>query len=404
MAIGGVVINFVAKTADALGDVKKLTRGLDDVGDSGKKAGGKGGIGGLVSSMGAAVPIVGALAIGAVGAAAALVEMSKAALEDKRQADNLANTLKNIPGITDAMIAKNEEWITSMQLATLVSDTELRAAISKLTLATGDLEEAQTLAALAADVAAGTGKNYATVAEAMAKAASGNTAQLKRMFPWLDKNKNGTVSLKEATDGLGTAFEGAAGKVAKNDPWKRIGIIFDELKESVGTALLPVLDELGDWFGKPKNREAVTKFLNKVAELATAIGDDLVKAIKDLVKWLQKPENQQVLKDWAKSMGDFAKAVGGAVKALGPLLGALEKLKKLTDLLPSNLILRAIGAVPSSSSAAPSATSMGVTPMAAPAPAPTPPTVIVTDEQVYRAISRLLIRGDARNGRRVVVG
>lgn len=43
--------------------------------------------------------------------------------------------------------------------------------------------------------------------------------------------------------------------------------------------------------------------------------------------------------------------------------------------------------------------------MAAPAPvAPVAPTVIVTEEQVYRAVSRLIMRGDARNGRMVVVG
>lgn len=46
----------------------------------------------------------------------------------------------------------------------------------------------------------------------------------------------------------------------------------------------------------------------------------------------------------------------------------------------------------------------GPSPTTATATAAPPPAVIVTDEQIYRAVSRLILRGDARNGRLVVVG
>ena len=385
--------------------MKKFDRALGNLGDAGKKAGGKGGIGGLVSSMGAAVPIIGAVAIGVVGAAGALIDMGKAAWEDKRQADRLAHTLGNIPGITQKMIDKNEEWITSMQLATLVSDTDLRAAISKLTLATGDLGEAQKLAALAADVAAGSGKSYATVADAMAKAAAGNTAQLERMFPWLDKNKDGTVTLAEAQKELGKKFKGAAEEAAKNDPWKRIKVIFDELKEAVGTSLLPVLGELSDWFASKENQKKVKDFLDKVAELAQKVGEDLVQALKDLVGWLKKPENQQKIKDWANKVQDLAKAFAEVVSAIQSVISWLSRIPKPPSWMSAGGIFKWLGGGGGSSgggefSATPTATATAAT---SPAPAP-PPTVIVTEEQIARAIMRVLLKSQARNGRLVMTG
>ena len=88
----------------------------------------------------------GAAAVGSamVGAGVALVDFAKQAGEDAAQAQTLADTLKPSPasrGHDDT----NAEWIDSMEIATNVADTELREAVSKLTLATGDLTEAQDL-------------------------------------------------------------------------------------------------------------------------------------------------------------------------------------------------------------------------------------------------------------------
>jgi hypothetical protein len=403
MAIGGVVINFAAKTADAVRDIGKLDKSLDKVSDGAKKGGSK--FGKFIGSMSNSLPVVGAVIGAAAGLAGGLISASKAALEDKKSADRLAHTLSNIPGITQAAIDANEAWITSMQIATLVSDTELRDAIGKLTLATGDLGEAQELAALSADVATGSGKSYATVAAAMAKAASGNTAQLERMFPWLDKNKDGTVTLTEAQKGLGKAFGGAAEEAAKNDPWKRIAIIWDEIQETLGSALLPLIEELGDWFGDPKNRSAVQKLLAKFQELADTLGRQLLDAFRSLVKWLQNPANQQKLKDWGKSIGDVAASVGSLIKAIQTLLRWWDKLPQWSLLDKAARAAAALanggpsgGAGGDAWSATPTATATAT------APAPAPPPVIVTEEQVYRAVQRLLLKGQARNGRLVVVG
>jgi hypothetical protein len=248
---------------------------------------------------------VGAAIGGVVALGGVMIDAANAAMEDKKQADNLVNTLKNIPGVTQAAIDKNAAWIDSMELATLVSDTDLRAAVGKLALATGDLADAQNLAKLATDVAAGSGKSYATVTDAMAKAAAGNTTQLTRMFPWLDKNNDGTVTLTEATEGLGEAYSGAAAKAAKNDPWKRMKVIWDQLYEAVGELLLPVIEKLGDWFADPKNRAAIGRMIDKVSELSREMGGKLVDAIRNLMEWLKDPANQRTLKNWAEGFADI---------------------------------------------------------------------------------------------------
>jgi hypothetical protein len=407
MAIGGVVINFAAKTADAIRDVDRLGRSMVDMGKGADAAGGRKGIGGLVSSMGAAIPVAGAVVIGIAGAATAMLDMARAAWEDKQQADKLAQTLGKIPGVTQSMIDKNEEWISGMQLATLVSDTELRAAISKLTLATGDLGEAQTLAALATDVAAGSGRAYATVADAMAKAASGNTTQLERMFPWLDKNKDGTVSLAEATEGLGKKFTGAAAAAAKNDPWRRIAIIWDEIQEIIGTTLLPVLEDLSDWFSSTKNQQKVRDFLNKMQDLADVVGGALKQGLEDLVAWLKKPENQQKLRDWADLAQDLASAFGDIAGAIGRVINAVNRIPDLPGWMRGGGLSGAGGILGGLLTAPPAPAGPTATTTAAPrattAPAPPAPTVIVTEEQVYRAVAQLLMRGQARNGRLVMV-
>lgn len=339
MAIGGVVINFVAKTVDAVRDVDKLTGALKDVGkkadDAGKKTGKLSGK--LKAGLAASAAIAGTAV---VALADFMWEAGKAALEDEQSADKLAETLKNIPGITQKAIDANEDWISSMQLSTHVADTELRTAISKLTLATGDLKTAQELTTLAVDVAAGSGKNLTTVTDALAKAANGNTAALTRMFPWLDKNKDGTVTYAEAVEGLGDAYEGAAEKAADNDPWKKLKIIWDELKESLGTWLLPLVNKFGEWFKDKKNQRAIQDIIDKVGELARQMGEKLVPAIEDFLEWVMSEKGKQDMKRWAGYIESTASAVEKLFKWFDKLvllnpLALLDRINQKVGGLPS---------------------------------------------------------------------
>lgn len=337
MAIGGVVIQFLADTGKAVGNIKDLTASLGKVDDGSKKS--AKGFGKLNTAWLAAVPIAGAVAGGAVALAEGLVDAGQAALEDRAAADKLARTLGRIPGVTEAMIAANAAWVDGMELATGIADTDLREAVQRLALATGDLASAQGLAALAADVATASGKALKPVSEALAKAADGNTAALKRMFPWLDANADGTVTYKEAVDGLTESFGGAAEAAANNAPFKRLKVIWDQLKESVGLALVPLIDKFGKWISDPKNRERIKLLIDKVSALATAFGEDLASAVQDAVTWLSKPENQRAIQEWTRNIGAFASAVAGAASWV-------EKLWYWIQKLPSNWILRQLGVLP----------------------------------------------------------
>lgn len=388
---GAVLINFVAKTTEAVKDVNKLAGSVNDLGNKAKGADGK--VGGLSSVLKGGLAAGASLAAGGVFVLTDfMLEAGKAALEDQQSSDKLANTLKTIPGVTEDAIAANEDWILSMTLATNVADTDLREAVSKLTLATGDLTEAQKLTALAVDVSAGSGKSLKTVTEGLAKAATGNTAALEKQFPWLDKNKDGTLTYKEAVEGLEGAFDGAAEAAADTDPWTRIKTIWGELKEALGEWILPLINRFSDWFKNPKNKDAIQDFIDKVGDAATILGTDLVEAIKDAMKWLKDEKNQKALKDWADGMLGIAEAIGKVIGKTQTLLTWLGK-------LPGNRILQALGLIPDFSKAGGGSVSGGgefsYTPQQA---AP----IMVTEEQVYRAVARLIMRGEVRNGRRLL--
>lgn len=355
MAIGGVVIQFAADTSKAVRGIAGLTKSLGKVDDGSKKS--SKAFTKVNAAWMAAVPIAGAVAGAALQAAGALVDMGKEALEDKQSADKLARTLRTIPGITEDMVAATADWIDGMELATNVADTDLRVAVQKLALATGDLTDAQTLTKLAVDASVASGKALGPIVDGLAKASDGNTAALKRQFPWLDANKDGTLTYKEAVEGLTEAYGGAAEAAANNDPFKRLATIWGQLREATGNALVPLIDKFGKWVANPQNQKKIKELIGKVSDLATAFGDDLAQAVEDAITWLSKPENQQALKEWTQNMGDFAAAVQAAAGWVDTLMSAIQK-------LPSNWILRKLGVIPDfgaqAAAAGPGAT---VTPM-----------------------------------------
>ena len=375
--IGSVVVQFLAddKMSKTVGGITRAVQGLNkDLDDSDSK-GSKWG----KALAGAAV----AAGTAMVGAGAALINFAKAAAEDAAQAKNLANTLATIPGVTDDMIAANAQWIDSMELATTVADTDLRVAVSKLALATGDLGQAQQLTALAVDVAAGSGKNLKSVTDALAKAVQGNTSALSRQFPWLDKNKDGTVTLDEALGGLEGAYKGAAKAAADQKPRERFAALMDQLKETIGDALNPQIKKFGDWLGDKKNQEKVTGFAQDIATVVKACAD-FVGVLISIVGWFKSAYNW--LDDLSKKLDEFYNAVDRFGQKVLPWRRA-----------SSGLSASAAYGSGQYRTAGPSARSLST------GAAPAAPPVFVTDEMVARAVGDLLLRSQARNGRVVLL-
>jgi hypothetical protein len=184
-------------------------------------------------------------ATAAVGAmAAGLFDAAKGAMEDEAASAELARSLRQTAGATDAVIASTENWISEQGRLLGVTDSELRPALSKLTRATGDVEEAQRLASKAMDIAVATGKPLGTVTDALTKALGGNMGALAKLAPEYREMVREGASFNDIMAEIAKTTGGAASEAANTAEgrFKRLGVAFDETKESIGAALIPVIE------------------------------------------------------------------------------------------------------------------------------------------------------------------
>ena len=244
-----------------LADVDNLKKGLTDAGTDTESFGGK--LSGFGAKAGAAFAVAGAAALAYAGVL--LVDGVKSAIEDEAAQAKLATTLQNVTGATDAQIAATESWITQQGLSLGISDNELRPALERLTRATGDVEKAQSLASLAFDISAGTGKSLETVSNALGKAVEGNVGGLAKLGIGLDAADLKTMSLDEVTKLLGETFGGQATEKAETFAGKmdRLKLAFDEGKETVGGFVLDAITPL------------LTIFTDKIVPIITTLSTDI---------------------------------------------------------------------------------------------------------------------------------
>jgi len=183
-------------------------------------------------------------ALGALTAAAGA--SLKAAVEDAAQQEELARQIQAVTGATDEAVAANEEFIAQMELTVAVSDAQLRPALGNLVRATGNVTEAQELLGIALDISAATGKDLNTVSEALSKAYQGETSSLKRLDPSLTAVIKSGADFNEIGEKLAETFGGAAAEAANTAEgrFKRMQIQIDNAQESIGYALLPILEKL----------------------------------------------------------------------------------------------------------------------------------------------------------------
>jgi hypothetical protein len=233
-----------------LGDVDNLNKSLKAATNDVETFGDK------VSKAGKVVGAALAAAAAAAGAYAIKIGVDgvKAAIEDEKAQTQLALALKNATGATEGAIAATEEFILQQSLASGVADDELRPALQRLALSTGDVKKAQDLLKIAMDVSTATGKPLEAVANSLGKAYDGNTTALGRLGIGLSAAELKTMSFTQVQDRLTNLFGGAAAANAETYSGRiaRMQIAFDEAKETIGFALLPILEKL-------------MKFINQVA-------------------------------------------------------------------------------------------------------------------------------------------
>jgi hypothetical protein len=212
-------------------------------------------------------------ALGAVGVGLSIGALTsqlnaagKAAAQDAKSQALLATALRNTVGATNAQIASVEESISKMESLSAVADDSIRPAFAQLARSTSSVAEATKLTSLALDVAAGTGRDVTSVAIALGRAYNGNTAGLARLG----------VNVKGVSDPLGELakqFAGSAEAAANLDPYQRLQIVFGNLQEQIGMALLPYLNEFADFLNSPEGKETIDNFAASVKNLVTIMGN-----------------------------------------------------------------------------------------------------------------------------------
>jgi len=275
------------------------------------------------SGLGASMKgILGAagIGIGLSSIVAGLKQSTVAAIEDTKSQALLANQLRNTIGATDAQIASVESSIAAMQKQAAVADDEIRPAFASLVRATGDVARATSLTSLALDVAAGTGKDLGTVSLALGKYLNGSKKSLELLVP----------SIKGASDPMGELakqFDGAAEAAAKNDPIQRLNILFGEMQEQIGTALLPSLEKFADWMSGPSGTQLINGLVDsfeKMATKASLAGDGVAYLGKQLT---QNFEGAKLSSEVNKTAENISLIGTNAIAAFTPVTGLLKILQ-----------------------------------------------------------------------------
>jgi len=246
--------------------VKKAIAQFKDLEGAGAKAGFA-----LKKAMVPAIAVLGGLTAG-LGLA------TKAAVEDQKAQDLLAQQLRTSTGATDAQIASMEDFISASSRAFSVTDDELRPAMASLTRSTGSAEEAQKLLETALNISTATGKDLETVTLALGKAYNGSTSALTKLDPSLKGVIDSESTMTDITEALAVSFGGSATVAAQSfeGQMKGMTIALDETKESIGAALLPALQALlgilkpvADW--AQQNTTTFLILIGVIGAVATAI-------------------------------------------------------------------------------------------------------------------------------------
>ncbi len=189
-----------------------------------------------------------ALAYGVLGSAIGqfAADSVRAAIDDQKGQALLADQLQKTVGANEAAVKSAESYIETLMLSSNVADDELRPALAQLVRVTGDLGKAQRLLGVAVDVSAGSGKELSAVVSALSKAADGQTSALRRLGAGLSSAALNSGDLDVVLAELNTKFGGASAAAVNTTAGQieNLSLRFGELKEQIGTELLPVVERV----------------------------------------------------------------------------------------------------------------------------------------------------------------
>lgn len=264
----------------------------------------------------------------------------KAFAEEEKSAKLLANTLENLGfGMATKSV---EAFISQLQLATGVSDSELRPAMAKLVQTLGSVTAAQDALSLAMDVSAASGISLDTVVSDLAAAQMGNYKGLKKYALGLTQLQLKTMSATEIMARFNDIFGGGAAVAADTFAGKlaRINVAIDEAKESLGKG---IIDALMVATGS-KDIEALQQ---KIIDFGTKAGEavrNLGKVFKDFLPVI-KTVGIAFAALW--SLGKIQAGVTATIKILSGVTKAMKALRvvALTTAIAQAFVLNPLGGV-----------------------------------------------------------
>ena len=207
-----------------------------------------------------------------------LEQASKAAIEDVKSQELLSIAMMNTGKATEATVKQAEDSIKKMQLQSAVADDLLRPAFQKLFISTNSVTESNRLLQIALDTSAATGKDLDTVTQAMAKSLEGSDTALNKLVPSLN-------GVEDPMSELERTFKGAAEAAADLDPYARLNIVFGEIQEQVGMALLPILQDFSTWLATPEGEAKLQEIVDGLVAIIKQ-GVELVRWVDDNSDWL----------------------------------------------------------------------------------------------------------------------
>ena len=324
-----------------LADVQKFLAGMDKADNATKGFSSQ--IGKYSKAMAKSFAIAGA----AAGAYAIKIGIdgARAAVEDEASQKQLAEALRNTTNATDAQIKSTEDYITKQQLAFGVADTKLRPALANLARATGDVGKAQQLTNLAMDISAATGRDLETVSLTLSKAYNGNIGALTKLGIPLDDaiKKSGDFNLVQ---GELTRLFGGAAKANTETYAGQLAIVTErtqELKESIGVALLPTMKTLLEnvnMVAKGFSGDDPEGLSNRARELAgdfsgnganslggslRAVADAFAKLFTTITE--DGDESTSTLQTFANALESVANGINAITRAYGKVVALGDKFR-----------------------------------------------------------------------------
>jgi LysM repeat protein len=230
----------------------------------------------------------------------------KGAMEDQKAQVQLEKSIRNTTNATSQQINGLRSFITQTQFSTGVLDDQLRPALNRLVLSTGDVEKSQKLLTLALDISAGTGKDLESVTTALSKAAGGQFTALQRLGVGLDKSVIATKDLDQITGALSAKFSGQAAAAAQTfaGQMQILNAYAQEAKETIGYGFIQALELFsGQGGGAQAFGKALLQISDYLANVIVGIGAT-IREVQDFTQSLET--NYPGLYRWVEALGNVA--------------------------------------------------------------------------------------------------